>query len=91
MAQISYELCARPSLSTRPGSQLSSPVARVSYVRLVIGSEVRLGGFALICAAAAVARDAMNDYEYVVLDTDDIHEYLMDENKWQQMPWEDLM
>ena len=51
-----------------------------------------LGGFAVICAAAAaVARDAMNDYEYVVLDTDDIHEYLMDENKWQQMPWEDLM
>jgi len=31
------------------------------------------------------------DYEYVLLDTDDMYDYLMDENKWQQLPWEDTM
>jgi len=31
------------------------------------------------------------DYGYVLLDTDDMHDYLMDENKWQQLPWEDTM
>ena len=33
----------------------------------------------------------VNDYEYVLLDSDDIHDYLMDENKWLQLPWEDTM
>ena len=33
----------------------------------------------------------VNDYEYVLLDTDDIHEYLTDENKWLPLPWEDCM
>jgi len=32
-----------------------------------------------------------SDYEYVLLDTDDIHDYLVDENKWLQLPWEDTM
>ena len=31
------------------------------------------------------------DYDYVVLDTDDIHDYLMDENKFVQLPWEDTL
>jgi len=34
---------------------------------------------------------AMNDYGYVLLDTDDIQDYLIDENKWLQLPWEDTM
>jgi len=33
----------------------------------------------------------MDNYEYVLLDTDDIQDYLIDENKWLQLPWEDTM
>lgn len=37
------------------------------------------------------SRSSHKDYEYEEVDSDDIEEYFMDENKFMQLPWEDLM
>jgi len=56
---------------------------------------IEAGGSVLHCVAAPPGvwnlTMNVNDYEYVLLDSDDIHDYLMDENKWLQLPWEDTM
>ena len=36
-------------------------------------------------------RRSWQEYEYEPVEEDDIEEYLMDENKFEQLPWEDTM
>ena len=43
------------------------------------------------CQMSGLPQRTWYDYEYEPVDDADVEEYFMDDNKFEQLPWEDLM